>query len=782
MAAGTTFTIKLDADASQAMLKLSQFATQITGLFANLVPVLSGLASVGSALHLGQEYLDLAGQLGRLSQETGLTVEQMAGLAYAANQVHVPVETLTKGMKTFSEHLVKTGQGSKDLKQALLEEAKAFEQLPNGAAKATRAVELFGRSGLAMIPLLNKGPAELQAMFDRGEMLTGIDKATVLTASEFSHALKDSKLAAESLAGALLVMVLPAITKMLHSMTDGIIALRQWVKESEAFKVSLEAAGVALAAFSAYKLSGPALGLALLPLSNLFGPIKSMSDFVAAIRMLPAALAATLGPIATVATTIATLTAVVVTGVEAWKLWKANAALEKSEKNLTEQNLALAESIKKVIAAQRERGELTEKQSESLTSQLNRAVTHPESAGEVLVPMAKWLNRNNSKSPSDRQWTKDELEAERKILEIERQKLEVSISDSARREKRLGTLERDDAYSTQLVLLAKEDKKLAEEKANLEAAGKQGALSGLEYSEAELRIGREQLKIENERYAITERRRRDRLNSIQNNFKLTGAEKWSQTYALSTPEEKDKMGPDPNSFAQQWAASFTNLKTQLGTFSQQAAHTLTNVIGTAIQGVSQGISGLIHGTMTWSQALSNVGDMILNVVIQALVSMFAAWVTGRSSVTAAELAAQAVELPGKIMDALATAVSSYGIAAVIGIAALVAGIGVGMAAAMGAFAEGGRPPVGQMSIVGERGPEIFVPDQPGLIVPNHHMEQFLANNGRGGSRSAGPAAGSETHNHFAVLKHEDQLPNWTRQNHGRQWVIDTVREEIHRIG
>ena len=35
------------------------------------------------------------------------------------------------------------------------------------------------------------------------------------------------------------------------------------------------------------------------------------------------------------------------------------------------------------------------------------------------------------------------------------------------------------------------------------------------------------------------------------------------------------------------------------------------------------------------------------------------------------------------------------------------------------FAAGGRPPVGRPSIVGERGPEIFVPNTAGTIVPNH---------------------------------------------------------------
>ena len=43
----------------------------------------------------------------------------------------------------------------------------------------------------------------------------------------------------------------------------------------------------------------------------------------------------------------------------------------------------------------------------------------------------------------------------------------------------------------------------------------------------------------------------------------------------------------------------------------------------------------------------------------------------------------------------------------------------------GLFAEGGRPPVGKASIVGERGPELFVPKVAGTIVPNSAI-------GRGG--------------------------------------------------
>jgi len=39
----------------------------------------------------------------------------------------------------------------------------------------------------------------------------------------------------------------------------------------------------------------------------------------------------------------------------------------------------------------------------------------------------------------------------------------------------------------------------------------------------------------------------------------------------------------------------------------------------------------------------------------------------------------------------------------------------------GLFANGGRPPVGKPSVVGEKGPEIFVPSTAGTIIPNNKM-------------------------------------------------------------
>ena len=46
---------------------------------------------------------------------------------------------------------------------------------------------------------------------------------------------------------------------------------------------------------------------------------------------------------------------------------------------------------------------------------------------------------------------------------------------------------------------------------------------------------------------------------------------------------------------------------------------------------------------------------------------------------------------------------------------------VGSVSGFPTFANGGNPPVGRPSIVGERGPELFVPNSAGTIIPNHNL-------------------------------------------------------------
>jgi tape measure domain-containing protein len=48
----------------------------------------------------------------------------------------------------------------------------------------------------------------------------------------------------------------------------------------------------------------------------------------------------------------------------------------------------------------------------------------------------------------------------------------------------------------------------------------------------------------------------------------------------------------------------------------------------------------------------------------------------------------------------------------------------------GFFADGGRPPLGRVSVVGEEGPELFIPDGPGTILSNSESRQALSGGGQ----------------------------------------------------
>lgn len=57
------------------------------------------------------------------------------------------------------------------------------------------------------------------------------------------------------------------------------------------------------------------------------------------------------------------------------------------------------------------------------------------------------------------------------------------------------------------------------------------------------------------------------------------------------------------------------------------------------------------------------------------------------------------------------------------------GSGEAVGVAVSAFATGGEPPVGVPSLVGESGPELFIPRQAGTIIPNNQISNYMGSGG-----------------------------------------------------
>lgn len=275
-------------------------------------------------------------------------------------------------------------------------------------------------------------------------------------------------------------------------------------------------------------------------------------------------------------------------------------------------------------------------------------------------------------------------------------------------------------------------------------------------------------------------RRRDEDKQIESGIRdtpfLTEAQKYGQLRDAGYLTQKD--GADPNNLHQQMKAQLVDLQNTFGTSAQHIAKTFTNVIGAGISSVSQGISGLIQGTMSWGQAMQNVGTAILNVVVQAIVEMFAAWVTGRNTVTLAELAAQAKELPGKVVSAVTTAIDTYGTAAVVGLALGLAAVGAAAAWASGAFESGGYTGNGgRGQVAGVVHGQEYVFSAPAVDrIGLHNLEAM--HNGRTMPSAFGSYDKPQPIT-IVVINDPAMIMNATRNIDGDKWFVDMARKNRH---
>jgi hypothetical protein len=68
------------------------------------------------------------------------------------------------------------------------------------------------------------------------------------------------------------------------------------------------------------------------------------------------------------------------------------------------------------------------------------------------------------------------------------------------------------------------------------------------------------------------------------------------------------------------------------------------------------------------------------------------------------------------------------------------------------YAVGGRPPVGRASLVGERGPELFVPDRPGTVLPADVTARLLQDGDTAPAPNAGPNMQDLLDAYYAMLR------------------------------
>lgn len=165
-------------------------------------------AGIGGLAYLVKQSIDVADQLAKLSQSSGVSTQSLSTLGYAADLSGVNLESLSLAMKKLSKNMSDAAQGTGEAKpafdalgisvknadgtlknadQAMLEIATKFERMQDGAGKTAIAMSLFGKSGGDLVPLLNAGGDGIKKMQDEARALgLELDAKTGQSAERFN--------------------------------------------------------------------------------------------------------------------------------------------------------------------------------------------------------------------------------------------------------------------------------------------------------------------------------------------------------------------------------------------------------------------------------------------------------------------------------------------------------------------------------------------------------------------------------------------------------------------
>lgn len=191
---------------------------------------------------------ELAGHLVELSQKTGVAINTLQQLEFAGKLSGAGAETLSTGLKflarnaeaaatggkTQAEAFRKAGVAVKDsagnIKGAdvlLMELADSFAAMPDGVKKSALAMDLFGRSGVELIPLLDEGRAGIAKLRQEFiELGGGLADKDAKALESWGDQVDKAKEAVKGLRNAMVVALLPNLS----AATDGVI---EWIKANQ---------------------------------------------------------------------------------------------------------------------------------------------------------------------------------------------------------------------------------------------------------------------------------------------------------------------------------------------------------------------------------------------------------------------------------------------------------------------------------------------------------------------------------------------------------------------
>jgi len=280
---------KLTAGLNAAQRQMAAFGAQIQKIGLGLTA--AGAATTAPFIAAARVFADTGSALNDLSGRTGLSIEALSSLSFAAKQTGASTEDLEGGLRKMQALITKAGQGSKEAAEklarlglsavdlvnaspeaALKLIADRLSAVVNPSARAATAIALFGKSGTKLLPLMAEGARGIEAFQKQAED-AGIVMST--SAAQSADALGDAydKLNAAAKASAVAIggQLAPELTGTLNAATNAASAAIKFAQAHGDLVKGVATGGAIFAGLgtvltavgvAAAFVSGPVLGVA----------------------------------------------------------------------------------------------------------------------------------------------------------------------------------------------------------------------------------------------------------------------------------------------------------------------------------------------------------------------------------------------------------------------------------------------------------------------------------------------------------------------------------------
>lgn len=259
-------------------------------------------AAIGAPLAASvKQFAEYGKEIGRLSAQTGVSAQLISALGYAGEQSGVGVESIAHAMEKMQRAV---GSGSKQAQEAFQllgvsmaqlkgmspEEqfaavADAMSNLDDETQKMNIAIQIFGRSGAELLPMLNQGAAGIERYAREAQVLGvslgGQQTKNARELSESFHRLETGIRGAALQIGAALM---PVLKPLVDRLVDATIAARGWIETNPDFIIGLAKIATTLfVAGGAFVFLGTVIVAAMSPVVAITAAIAGIGMAVLAV-------------------------------------------------------------------------------------------------------------------------------------------------------------------------------------------------------------------------------------------------------------------------------------------------------------------------------------------------------------------------------------------------------------------------------------------------------------------------------------------------------------------